>query len=63
MLLFLDSGLPNGVLESLKTENLWEKCLAEYGEKAWGRWSAVYGAMEENGELQNEIAEKSDCRF
>lgn len=61
MVLFLDSGLPNGVLDSIKTECLWEKFLVEYGESAWVRWIAMYREMEK--EVQNEITEKSDCRF
>lgn len=38
MLLYLDAGLPRGVLESLETERLWESCLAQYGKDAWNRW-------------------------
>ncbi|MGK9453141.1 hypothetical protein ACSSZE_18715 [Acidithiobacillus caldus] len=38
MLMYLDAGLPLGVLESLETERLWESCLAQYGKDAWNRW-------------------------
>ncbi len=61
--LYLDSNLPNGVLESLETELLWEKCLADYGEVAWVRWSALYRVLEEKKGMPNEVTEKSDCRF
>ena len=50
--MFLDAWLPNGVLENIDSERLFEKLLSEHGQKSFALWSKSNRLMKEK-ELQH----------
>ncbi len=57
--MFLDAGLPNGVLENIDSERLFEKLLSEHGEKAFSLWSKHHRLMKEQ-ELKDRPSQETE---